>query len=406
MNAYQQFVRDLRAIQRVQRQQRQVASTERRTLELGALGKAVSKGEGIRLKEYGQDVQYTIAQLRQFDSRRRAVERQFGNGATIAAILARMTPYPTFSTTSRSISSDLARARNIPRPDFVSARGDTLHFRVRAENPTVNAMKGGLSHHLTSVKLVEFEKALRTPLDKNGSYLPAVEKAIAGNVKVNCDCGRFTYWYRYKATAGGYSIKEERGFPKIRNARLAGTVCKHLVVTLNFLRQSKPLAKTLAARFERAASTVFPDKASETFANQQEQRTLKKARVDRKLRKVAKAKKDFKKDLSDQRQQEEKIRKAARMAARKADRAKRKKDRGEPEKFKDLQASNRALARQLKKQEAQNKAMQKKLDQQQASVDQQVAIQLVKALRSAGVDDATIKLNPVVKQSKIKVEEI
>jgi hypothetical protein len=264
---------------------------------------------------------------------------------------------------------------------------------VRAELPNP---RRGLSHHLTNVKLLGLESALRTPLDKNGTYLPAVLNAINGPVKVNCDCGRWRFWYRYKASVGGYAITEERGFPKVRNRRLTGSVCKHLVVTLNYLQQSKNLHTHLAARFSKLADAISLPKR-EDFTSQRDQKKLAKGRVDRQLRAVSKAKETFKRERKKKQREDERLRRIAQRAERAEKRRKRDKEREakQKEEFARLQASERALKRQLSK-----------AKQDQDKFERDTIISLVQTLRSAGISDDVIKQNPMIKQSKVKIEEI
>lgn len=47
-------------------------------------------------------------------------------------------------------------------------------------------------------------------------------------IKFECDCGAFTFWYRYIASIGNYNTgRNETGFPKVRNPNLEGVACKH-----------------------------------------------------------------------------------------------------------------------------------------------------------------------------------
>lgn len=57
-----------------------------------------------------------------------------------------------------------------------------------------------------------------------------------GDLMVHCDDPSWKYWgYQYIGTRRGYSMKKERRFPKIRNPRLEGSVCKHLFAVLDVL---------------------------------------------------------------------------------------------------------------------------------------------------------------------------
>ena len=47
-----------------------------------------------------------------------------------------------------------------------------------------------------------------------------------GPLLIECDCGKWRFWYRYIATIGGYnSGRDETGFPKIRNPTLTNVAC-------------------------------------------------------------------------------------------------------------------------------------------------------------------------------------
>jgi len=58
-------------------------------------------------------------------------------------------------------------------------------------------------------------------------------------IKIQCSCGRFTYWYRYILTIAKSALgKQEHRFPSIRNKNLEGLCCKHLIVTMKGLERS------------------------------------------------------------------------------------------------------------------------------------------------------------------------
>jgi len=55
-------------------------------------------------------------------------------------------------------------------------------------------------------------------------------------IRFQCGCGRHTYWYRYLATKGGWSLGvNENRFPSIRNPNLKGIACKHVIKVLTVL---------------------------------------------------------------------------------------------------------------------------------------------------------------------------
>ena len=405
---YQAFLRQSRAITRAQRQSRIAASRQGRTLELGALQRTIQRRGQLTLQEYGQQTTYTANQLKKFDSRQRAVSRQLkSTGTTIKALLAQLSPYPTFSWNNPKIRRDIEGARNIPAPTFIAMRGNELSFRVRTERPNP---KSGITHHKTRIQLVNMEEALRTPLDARGSYLPAVRAAVEGPVKIDCTCGRFLYWYSYKATVGGYGIVPQRGFPKIRNRSLSSIACKHLIVTMNYVLKSNIMHNTLAARFSTQASKPVPDR-QENIATEREQKKLRRSRVDRQLRSVERAKEDFKQERKQRQREAERLKRTADRVERKREREKRRKEREEQKKkeaqqFAKLQKDKATLKRKLDKEKREKQKLEQQLSDQQKSQDLEVARQLVKALRQAGLSDTVIANQEMIKKSGIKVSEV
>ena len=397
------FRRQAKQIERAQKQDRLLASRQRRTLELRNLQRAVRSGTGLTLREYGKMVTYSATDLKKMQSRAAAVERSFkSTGKGIKAILARTRPAPTFSRTSDKVSDDVTRARNIPKPAFVSQQGKILNFRVRGES--------GRTNHQTRVELVQLEEALRTKLDERGSYAPAVAKALSGDIRVDCSCGRYLYWFRYMCTVADIAIVPERAFPKIRNFRTRGIICKHLIRVLSHIQTSRVFQKTLADRFEALAGSVMPT-SRERFATQAEQAKERRARGDTQLRRLERAKDDYKKERRARKREEERLTKIATRAERKKARdARRERRRGEDERrereFQQMQRDKQALKDQLAKEKKKAADLAKKAKQQEEDQGREIAIQVVRALRQAGLPDSQIKNNPAVKKAKLKLEEV
>ena len=63
--------------------------------------------------------------------------------------------------------------------------------------------------------------------------------ALSGDLKVSCSCKAFQYWgYEYILTqldANYYDRDSGHIFPKVRNPKLEGTICKHLYIALSAL---------------------------------------------------------------------------------------------------------------------------------------------------------------------------
>ncbi len=73
---------------------------------------------------------------------------------------------------------------------------------------------------------------------------------LQGDIKVYCSCKDFHYkGFKYMGHQMGWGIYREDRFPKIRNPKLEGTVCKHLlkvfeVYMLNWSKISKDMKKS------------------------------------------------------------------------------------------------------------------------------------------------------------------
>jgi len=61
-----------------------------------------------------------------------------------------------------------------------------------------------------------------------------VRLLLSGNVACYCSCPDFLYaGWKYMGYTKGYGIFKETRFPRIRNPRLEGTVCKHLLAVFS-----------------------------------------------------------------------------------------------------------------------------------------------------------------------------
>lgn len=72
-------------------------------------------------------------------------------------------------------------------------------------------------------------------------------------LKFDCDCERHTFWFRYVSTIGGFNAgRAETGFPKIRNPRLTGVGCKHVLRVMAEIESSGTVALFLSKLITRA----------------------------------------------------------------------------------------------------------------------------------------------------------
>jgi hypothetical protein len=155
----------------------------------------------------GQIRPITAEDLRAFTANAVKLGKRFKGGITAQGVI------------DHSLQEDRDRANfQIRSAVLARAQAGKLHFITNAGlDSDVNR------HHV----FVEF------PAYKSYAAFPGDSKKLAkamldSPLKFECDCGRFTFWYRYLATKGGFVHgRPETGFPKIRNPKLVGVACKH-----------------------------------------------------------------------------------------------------------------------------------------------------------------------------------
>lgn len=96
---------------------------------------------------------------------------------------------------------------------------------------------------------------------------------LSGDLSVWCSCPDFKYHgFKYMGYQMGYGIYKENRYPKIRNPRLEGTVCKHLLCVLAVLNMNW---STIAKDMQR--SKFFKRKyEDEEYMKELEQEKLNK----------------------------------------------------------------------------------------------------------------------------------
>lgn len=168
----------------------------------------------------GGKVSYTLADLNRMAQAMEKAEGKFGEatrGVTVAQLIR----------SSRKV--DIERAKKITNSTLYKFDGSILLFRARAGDDSEHA------YHQVKIRLEDWEHEVRS--GQGDTYLPAAMAAARGRVSIDCDCGRHQYWYRYLATIGGFALDtKEYAFPKIRNPKLQGCCCKHVIKTLAVLQ--------------------------------------------------------------------------------------------------------------------------------------------------------------------------
>ncbi|MBQ7609125.1 MAG: hypothetical protein IJU76_14340 [Desulfovibrionaceae bacterium] len=126
-----------------------------------------------------------------------------------------------------SSAADKERARNVRNATFYGRQGDIFNFRVTGNDKP---------YYRVQIQMHSWSR-----LSQNAAIPPlkAAQDMVNGRLSIECPCGRHQFWYRYLASIGDYAIEpEEHDFPKIRNPRLTGCCCKHVLKVLHVLKSN------------------------------------------------------------------------------------------------------------------------------------------------------------------------
>lgn len=172
---------------------------------------------------------------------------------------------------TKATEDDIALAKRIANATLYKLTGNILDFRVTASGDTPNAP----SHYKVRVRLEDWKReASRT---KNKDYRAAAQRAAMGYVSFDCNCGRYIYWYQYLATIGNFDIAPgETVFPKIRNKKLRGICCKHILKALMTIQQPIVQGRIAAAMQATAVDKDF-EKMDPTTLTAKELQEMEKA---------------------------------------------------------------------------------------------------------------------------------
>jgi len=90
------------------------------------------------------------------------------------------------------------------------------------------------TQHFVNVEFMGFNPAMQSNMEPR----KAVNWLRKQPLKFECDCGNFTFWYRYIASIGDFNAgRKETGFPKIRNPNLDGVACKHALRVMSEIQR-------------------------------------------------------------------------------------------------------------------------------------------------------------------------
>lgn len=159
-----------------------------------------------------------------------------------------------------SQQGDIMRAnKEIHTAIPVRYKSGLIHFQTNASH---NSDK---TRHHVHVRFMEYPSAVAVP----ASAKSVAAKLKNAKVSLDCDCGRWRYWFRYMATIGKYSITPETGYPKIRNPDLHGLCCKHILRVLQVI-QSPVFQPRLVKMIEESRAKVGAKDKTLTIKEQKE----------------------------------------------------------------------------------------------------------------------------------------
>jgi len=176
----------------------------------------------------------TLADLTAFQRNIATVQRKYTGGISTKQVL------------DLSTAIDRQRAnQQIHSCVVVSAQGQTLRFLTNA------GPDSEVSHHHVTVRFLDLTAHMA-----GASSAATRTSALAvrnGRLLIECDCGRWRYWYRFVATVGKYQAgRAETGFPKIRNPHLKGVACKHLLRVCAEIEKSPNVLNFLIRLLDKA----------------------------------------------------------------------------------------------------------------------------------------------------------
>lgn len=157
----------------------------------------------------GQLRALTHDDLRTFRDNVKKLGKKFKGGITAKAVI------------DLSTQGDRDRAnKEIHQAIPMQSVGGRVHF------VTNSGPNSDVSRHHVHIEMLNYSAAVASP----GKMSDVVRALTSGPLKFDCDCARHTYFFRYVATTGNFNAgRPETGFPKIRNPRLIGVACKHVL---------------------------------------------------------------------------------------------------------------------------------------------------------------------------------
>jgi len=208
----------------------------------------------VLMTTLGGDVRpITQNDLAQFRHNMRIAQSNFtGEGITARQVidLASSKPMP-----GNGSDTDIDRARKqITMAVPVSAVNNQIRFITNA-GPDSN-----VSRHHVLVRFNAFNaaanKLMSSKLRDKSSPKQVANWLRKQKLAIECDCGRWRYWFRYIATIGNFNAgRKELGYPKIRNPNLKGVACKHVLRVMSEIESSGTVLNFLTKHMEKVQAS-------------------------------------------------------------------------------------------------------------------------------------------------------
>lgn len=178
----------------------------------------------------------TVDDLKQFRYQSQQLGKKFKGGIKAKQVI------------DASLPVDRERAnKQITMAMPVNHRAGTVHFQTNA-GPDSDKQR----HHVY-VEFLNFSAAVASPKPAD----KIVGEVLKGYVKLECDCGRWRFWFRYVATIGRYNQgRPETGYPKIRNPNLHGVACKHILRVMQLSTASPTFKHYMVRMIEQARQSM------------------------------------------------------------------------------------------------------------------------------------------------------
>lgn len=113
----------------------------------------------------------------------------------------------------------IKRAESLALPEYIGITEDYI-VQMRVKSST------GSGSYIVKIKLVEYPDI---DTEEDLTTREKVRLSLAGDIAIHCTCPAFKWWgYEYIMTQlGANSSSVQDIYPKIRNPKLEGTLCKH-----------------------------------------------------------------------------------------------------------------------------------------------------------------------------------